>query len=69
VLACLDAMVADNVKARVLSQDGGYKRKRPARGEEPLRAQIHLYREAERELGRVRAVKGVVLEPIEKREA
>jgi len=69
VLACLDAMFADNVKARVLSQDGGYKRKRPARGEEPLRAQIHLYREAERELGRVRAVKGVVLEPIEKREA
>jgi polyphosphate kinase len=69
VLACLDAMFADNVKARVLQQDGSYKRKRPARGEEPLRAQIHLYREAERELGRSRAIKGVVFEPIEKREA
>jgi polyphosphate kinase len=68
VLACLDAMFADNVKARVLSQDGSYKRKRPARGEEPLRAQLHLYREAERELGRSRAVKGVVFEPIEKSE-
>lgn len=69
VLACLDAMFQDNVKARVLQQDGSYKRKRPGRGEEPLRAQMHLYRDAERELGRSRAVKGVVFEPIEKQES
>jgi len=68
VLACLDAMFADNVKARVLQQDGSYKRKRPARGEDAVRAQIFLYREAERELGRSRAVKGVSFEPIERRE-
>jgi len=68
VLACLDAMFADNVKARVLQQDGSYKRKRPARGEDAVRAQIFLYREAERELGRSRAVKDVSFEPIERRE-
>ena len=59
-------MFQDNVKARGLQPDGTYKRKRPARGEEPFRAQVHLYREAERELGRSRAVRGVVFEPIEK---
>jgi len=69
VLACLDAMFADNVKARVLQQDGSYKRRRSAKGEEAIRAQIFLYREAERELGRSRAVKGVAFEPIERREA
>ena len=43
----LDAMFQDNVKARRLQADGSYKRRRPAKGEEPFRAQIELYREAQ----------------------
>ena len=64
VLQTLEAMFQDNVKARVLQADGSYKRKRPARGEDPLRAQIHLYREAERERERLRAARGVAFDPI-----
>src|SRR5207245_11093553 len=48
VLEVLDAMFLDNVKARRLMPDGTYKRKRPVKGEEPFRAQIHIYREAKR---------------------
>jgi polyphosphate kinase len=65
VLAALDAMFLDNLKARVLQPDGSYKRKRPGRGEEPFRAQVHLYREAQRARERMRAAAGVVLEPLE----
>jgi polyphosphate kinase len=59
VLEALDAMFLDNVKARRLQPDGTYKRKRPPKGEEPFRAQIHVYREAKRALERARAAHGV----------
>ncbi len=64
VLAALEAMFQDNVKARRLLPDGTYKRRKPAKGEEPFRVQAHLYREAQRALERARAQAGVVLEPI-----
>ncbi len=63
ILASLDAMFQDNVKARRLQPDGTYKRKRPAKGEEPFRAQIHLHREAQKAADRARGA-GVGLEPI-----
>ena len=64
VLAILDAMFQDNVKARRLMPDGSYKRRRPGKGEEPFRAQIHLYREAAAALQRARAASGVTFEPV-----
>jgi polyphosphate kinase len=64
VLSALDAAFQDNVKARWLQADGSYKRRRPAKGDEPFRAQIQLYREAQKALGRARAVSGVTLEPL-----
>jgi len=64
VLAALDAAFADNVKGRWLQSDGSYKRRRPARGEEPYRSQIELYREAKRAAERARAGAGVTFEPI-----
>jgi polyphosphate kinase len=48
VLEALDAMFLDNVKGRWLQPDGSYKRRRPGKGEEPFRAQLHTYREAQR---------------------
>jgi polyphosphate kinase len=64
VLAALEAMFQDNVKARRLMPDGTYKRRKPGKGEEPFRVQAHLYREAQRALERARAQAGVTLEPI-----
>jgi polyphosphate kinase len=64
VIAALDTLFQDNVKARRLLPDGSWKRRRPGRGEEPFRAQIETYRLAQRELGRARARLGVSLEPI-----
>jgi polyphosphate kinase len=64
VTAALDAMFADNVKARRLKPDGSYERRRPARGEEPFRVQLHLYRETKRALERAKTAAGVVLEPL-----
>jgi polyphosphate kinase len=64
VLAALDAMFVDNVKTRWLQADGSYKRRRLPKGEEPLRAQLVLYREAKRTLDKARAASGVVLEPL-----
>jgi polyphosphate kinase len=64
VLAALDAMFQDNVKARRLQVDGTYRRRRPAKGEEPFRAQLYLYQETKRALERVRAAAGVTLEPL-----
>jgi len=64
VMEALDAMFQDNVKARWLQSDGSYKKRRSARGEEPFRAQIHLYRSAQAALGRLRAASGVTLEPL-----
>ncbi len=64
VLFALDAAFQDNLKGRRLQADGTYKRRRPAKGEEPFRMQLHLYREAQRALQRARAASGVALEPI-----
>jgi polyphosphate kinase len=66
VMEVLDAMFMDTVKSRRLMPDGTYKRKRPrpARGEEPFRAQIHLYKEAQRAQERARAASGVTFEPV-----
>lgn len=64
VLDALDAVFADTAKARRLQPDGSYKRKRAAKGEEPLRSQLFLYREAQRALERVRASTGVSFEPL-----
>jgi polyphosphate kinase len=64
VLHALDAIFLDNVKGRRLQPDGSYKRRRPAKGEEPYRSQLELYREAKRALDRLRAGTGVTLEPI-----
>jgi polyphosphate kinase len=63
LVQALDAMFQDNSKARRLQADGSYKRRRPARGEEPFRAQLHLHAEAQRAL-RARASASVTLEPI-----
>jgi polyphosphate kinase len=64
VLAALDAAFADNVKGRWLQSDGSYKRRRPARGEDPCRSQLELYREAKRAAERARAGAGVTFEPL-----
>jgi polyphosphate kinase len=64
VLQSLDAAFQDNVKGRRLAADGTYKRRRPAKGEEPFRMQLHLYREAQRALQRARATSAVALEPL-----
>ncbi len=64
VLLALDAAFQDNVKGRRLQADGTYRRRRPARGEEPFRMQLHLYREVQRALQRARAVSAVALEPL-----
>jgi polyphosphate kinase len=64
VLEALDAMFLDNVKARRLMSDGSYKRKRPAKGEEPFRAQMHIYREAKRARERARSATDVAFEPV-----
>jgi polyphosphate kinase len=64
VLEMLDAMFMDNVKGRRLQPDGTYRRRRSPRGEEPFRAQVHLYRQAQRALERARAGAAVTLEPM-----
>ena len=64
VLDGLDAMFLDNVKSRWLQADGSYRRRRPAKGDEAFRAQVHLYREAERALEKARAAAPLTLEPI-----
>jgi polyphosphate kinase len=63
-LLALDAIFQDNVKARRLSPDGSYRRRRPARGEEPYRSQIELHREAKRAAERARAGAEVTFEPL-----
>jgi polyphosphate kinase len=63
-LLALDAILQDNVKARRLSPDGSYRRRRPAKGEEPYRSQIELHREAKRAAERARAGAEVTFEPL-----
>ena len=60
----LDDAFQDNVKGRWLQADGTYKRRRPAKGEEPFRSQLQIYREVQRAVERARAAAGVVLEPL-----
>ncbi|MEW6367019.1 MAG: polyphosphate kinase 1 [Acidobacteriota bacterium] len=64
VVAALEAAFQDNVKGRRLQPDGSYKRRRPAKGEEPFRSQVHLQREAERALERSRAAEATSFEPL-----
>jgi polyphosphate kinase len=64
VLAALDAIFQDNVKARRLQPDGSYRRRRPAKGEEPYRSQIELHRAAKRAADRARAGAEVTFEPL-----
>ena len=64
VLQALEVAFQDNVKTRRLQADGSYKRRRPAKGEEPFRMQLQLHREAVKAQERARAAAGVVLEPI-----
>jgi polyphosphate kinase len=65
VLEVLDFMFMDNVKARRLMPDGTYRRKRPARGEEPFRAQVRLYEQTRRAAERARAASGsAAFEPV-----
>jgi polyphosphate kinase len=64
VLDVLDAMFQDNVKGRRLQADGTYRRRKSSRGEEPFRAQVHLYRQAQRAVERARAGAAVTLEPM-----
>jgi polyphosphate kinase len=64
VMEVLDATFLDNVKARRLQPDGTYKRKRPAKGEEPFRMQVRLYDEVRRARERAQAATGVAFEPV-----
>jgi polyphosphate kinase len=64
-LLVLDSMFQDNVKARVLQADGSYKRRRPAKGEDVFRVQMHLHREAQRAFSRARAAAGLTFEPLD----
>jgi polyphosphate kinase len=64
VLEALDAMFADNLKARRLMPDGSYRRKRALKGEEVFRAQVRLYEEGRRARERAQAGSAAVFEPI-----
>lgn len=64
VLEALDAMFADNVRGRRLMPDGSYRRKKPLKGEEPLRAQLRLHEQAQKAVEAARAASGVVFEPL-----
>jgi polyphosphate kinase len=64
-MQALDSMFLDNVKSRWLQADGTYKRRRPAKGEDPFRVQLYLHREAQRAIERARAVAGVTFEPVD----
>jgi len=68
-LLALDAAFRDNVKGRVLQPDGSYKRRRPARGEDPYRSQLEQYAEAKRAVERARAATSVALQPLSAPEA
>jgi polyphosphate kinase len=67
VMTALDSMFLDTVKSRWLQSDGNYRRRKPAKGEEPFRVQLHLYRETQRALERARAGAGITFEPLDGR--
>jgi polyphosphate kinase len=64
VLDALDAMFQDNVKARRLQPDGTYKRRRPAKGEEPFHAQLRLHAQFRRAYERALASSTPSFEPL-----
>jgi polyphosphate kinase len=64
VLATLEVLFQDNTKSRWLQGDGSYKRRRVAKGEEALRAQVQLYREIAKERERALAQATMALETI-----
>jgi hypothetical protein len=63
VLAALQAMFRDTVKARCLGPDGVYRRRSPEPGEEPFRAQQYLQDEARRRASLARGSAGVQFQP------
>ncbi len=64
VIEALEAAFSDNQKARLLKSDGSYDRVSAGRSE-PVRSQELLYRRAEEDRERVRAVTPVRFEPLE----
>jgi polyphosphate kinase len=68
VLAALNAMFADNVKARSLAPDGSYHRKQPARGERAIRAQVLLQEQVQSRQARAADPVGVILMPQQRRD-
>jgi len=61
-------MFLDNVKSRRLTADGTYRRRKLLKGEEPVRAQLLLYRKTQEAAERARATT-VTFEPITTPEA
>ena len=64
VLRALDAAFRDDIKARILGSDGGYRWRPRQPGEEPSRSQIELHRDARRAAERARAASSLELEPL-----
>ncbi|MCG6928556.1 MAG: polyphosphate kinase 1 [Acidobacteria bacterium] len=64
VLRALEFAFRDDVKARVLQNDGRYQRRPRRQGEPPFRSQIELHREAARAAERARQAADVALEPL-----
>ena len=64
VLRALEAAFRDDVKARVLQNDGRYVRRLRRQGEPAFRSQIELHREAVRAVARARQAADVALEPL-----
>jgi polyphosphate kinase len=67
VLAALNAMFADNIKARWLAPDGTYHRKQPAQDERPIRAQVLLQEQVQSRQVRAADPSGVILMPQQRR--
>jgi polyphosphate kinase len=63
-LQALDRLFEDNVKSRWLQADGTYKRRRPAKGEDPVRAQDAIYADLQRSVAKARAGEVVAFEPL-----
>jgi polyphosphate kinase len=64
VLAALDTLLRDNVKARVLQPDGSYKRRKAAKGEEAIRAQARIPADLQRAWERAKGSTPVTFEPV-----
>ena len=69
VMAALDAMFKDNVKAWWLDADGVYRRRKPANGDPPFRVQQWLQDEARRAVSAARDRVGIVLDPEQSQQA